>query len=93
MFGGWLELAVRGARFDLVREPQFVYRIHGANMSGRRPRSFELERRALVDRYRGRVRARDGAIPGPSLRLRLRRAIGPVARRVVPPRYLRMRAP
>lgn len=83
MFGGWLELAYRGARFVRISEPTYLYRRHSRNMSDEvDPRFLEIRER-LVQDYRARVMTRDGRIPGPSLQLRTRRRIAPVARAVL----------
>lgn len=82
MFGGWLELAFRGARFAVVRTPVFRYRRHATNMSDDLDAEYWRTRAELVARYRAKVRDRDGSLPGPSLRLRLHRLIAPVGRLV-----------
>jgi glycosyltransferase involved in cell wall biosynthesis len=80
MFGAWLELAFRGARFQVVRRPLFRYRRHGTNMSDSRDAEYWRTRADLVARYREKVRLRDGALPGPSLRLRFHRLAAPAGR-------------
>lgn len=80
MFGGWLELVYRGARFVRITEPTYLYRRHDRNMSDEvDPRFVELRRR-LVEEYRARTMARDGRVHAPSLQLRARRRIAPFAR-------------
>ena len=82
MFGAWLELAFRGARFGVVREPMFQYRRHETNMSDDLDAEYWATRAALVSRYRDKTRARDGRIPGPSWRLRARRIVAPAVRAI-----------
>lgn len=80
MFGGWLELAYRGARFARITEPTYLYRRHGQNMSDQVDGRFIDAREDLVRGYRARVLARDGHIPRPSARLTVRRQFAPIAR-------------
>ncbi len=83
MFGGWLELAYRGARFVRISEPTYLYRRHTKNMSDEVDQRFLEIRERLMQDYRDRVMTRDGSIPGPSLQLRTRRRVAPVARAVL----------
>lgn len=85
MFGAWLELAFRGAHFVVVRDPMFLYRQHGENMSAALDAAYWRTRAELVQRYREKVRARDGTVPPPTIRLRIRRVLSPIGRRLFRP--------
>jgi hypothetical protein len=83
MFGGWLELAYRGARFTRLKEPTYLYRRHTTNMSDTDDPRFTAFRKQLVHDYSERVARRDGSVPGPSIRLRARRLVASPARAVL----------
>lgn len=79
-YGAWLELLYRGARFERVREPTFLYRRHGANMSVARDARFASAIEDLIARYREQARVRDGRVPGPPWSYRARELVARPAR-------------
>lgn len=76
-YGAWLELAIRGASFQRLTEPTFLYRRHAANMSDEATTDadFSQARACLIAEYRRIASERYGEVPSPSRQLRLRRAI------------------
>lgn len=79
-FAAWLELLYRGARFERVLEPTFLYRRHRGNMSTARDARFARVLEELIARYRERVLARDGRAPAPPLAYRARELVARPAR-------------
>lgn len=79
-FAAWLELLYRGARFERVLEPTFLYRQHAKNMSRARDETFGVVLAALRARYREQARLRDGRVPGPPWSYRARELVARPAR-------------
>ncbi|MEI8334727.1 MAG: hypothetical protein WCH74_12880, partial [Chloroflexota bacterium] len=69
-YAAWIELMYRGRSFHRIREPTFLYRRHRANISDQLDDRDRILRLELQDRYRQRVLARDGALPGATPRWR-----------------------
>lgn len=82
-FAAWLELLYRGAGFERVMDPTFLYRRHRGNMSVTRNPEFAVSLMSLRARYREQVRLRDGRVPGPPWAYRAREAVAAPARAAV----------
>ena len=63
-----------------MREPTFLSRRHGANMSAGRDARFRALLEDLRARYREQVRVRDGRVPGPPWSYRARELLARPAR-------------